>query len=49
MNHQELSIYRQCELLGLSRASYYRQPAGETDKNLQLMRLKIGTPMMLNN
>jgi putative transposase len=38
-DNQELSIYRQCELLGLSRASYYRQPAGETDKNLQLMRL----------
>ena len=29
---------RQCELLGLSRASYYRQPKKETAKNLELMR-----------
>jgi len=38
-DHPRLSIQSQCELLGLSRASYYRQPAGETDKNLELMRL----------
>jgi len=38
-DNPELNIYRQCELLGLSRASYYRQPAKESDKNLHLMRL----------
>ena len=30
---------RQCQLLGLSRASLYYQPAGETEVNLRLMRL----------
>lgn len=29
---------RQCELLGLSRSSFYYQPCGESDLNLQLMR-----------
>src|SRR5258706_16294994 len=38
-NHPQLSIRRQCELLGLSRASLYRKPAGETPLNLELMRL----------
>lgn len=33
-----LSIRRQCELLGLSRASYYYEPATETIENLRLMR-----------
>jgi putative transposase len=33
-----LSIARQCQLLGLGRASYYRQPATETEDNLKLMR-----------
>lgn len=37
-NHPQLSIRRQCELLGLSRASLYRKPAGETPLNLELMR-----------
>jgi len=37
--HPELSISQQCELLELPRASYYRQPAPETDLNLQLMRI----------
>lgn len=37
--HQELSVVRQCELLGLSRSSYYVQPARETAENLHLMRL----------
>ena len=37
----ELSIRCQCELIGLSRASYYRQCTGqeETRENLELMRL----------
>ena len=30
---------RQCELLGLSRSSYYYGPAAETPENLRLMRL----------
>lgn len=36
-----MSIKRQCELIGLARASYYRGPAvgGETEENLWLMRL----------
>ena len=36
--HPELSIRRQCELLGLSRASYYAQPAGGSSLHLELMR-----------
>ena len=37
--HPQLSISRQCELLGLARASYYYEPATETEENLRLMRL----------
>lgn len=35
----ELSIRRQCELVGLNRATFYAAPAGETAFNLHLMRL----------
>jgi putative transposase len=35
----DLSIVRQCELLSLSRASFYYQPVGESAENLALMRL----------
>jgi putative transposase len=38
-NHPEISIRRQCELLELNRASYYYQPAQESELNLALMRL----------
>jgi putative transposase len=40
-DHPSLSIVRQCELIGLARASYYRGgPVGEeTAENLELMRL----------
>ena len=38
-HHNLLSIRRQCELLGLGRSSYYRQPAAESDENLELMKL----------
>jgi putative transposase len=38
-NHPELSIRRQCELLGLNRATFYYQPATESPLNLVLMRL----------
>jgi putative transposase len=37
--HADLSIRRQCELLGVSRASWYYHPAGESEENLRLMRL----------
>lgn len=40
--HAQLSIVRQCELLGVSRASWYYQPRGfgvESEENLGLMRL----------
>lgn len=33
-----LSLVRQCELAQLSRASYYREPAVESEENLRLMR-----------
>jgi putative transposase len=38
-HHPQLSIGRQCELLGLSRSAYYYQPAVESAENLGLMRL----------
>lgn len=34
-----ISIGRQCELVGLARSSYYYQAAGESEDNVQLMRL----------
>ena len=37
--HPELSVRRQCELLGLNRSSLYYEPAPETAENLRLMRL----------
>jgi putative transposase len=39
--HSQLSIIRQCELLSLSRATYYRNTdwAGESEENLELMKL----------
>jgi putative transposase len=37
--HPELSVRRQCVLLGLSRSSLYYEPAAETAENLRLMRL----------
>jgi len=37
-NHKLLSVSRQCELVGLSRSSWYCEPAGETPENLALMR-----------
>ena len=38
-DHNRLSIRRQCELVSISRASFYRQPAGETPEKLELMRI----------
>jgi hypothetical protein len=37
--HKQLSIVRQCELVSISRASFYRRPASESPENLALMRL----------
>jgi putative transposase len=37
--HGRLSIVRQCELVSISRSSFYYQPVGETAENLALMRL----------
>ena len=37
--HPELSLVRQCELLGISRASLYYQPVGPSDEELMLLRL----------
>lgn len=37
--HPSLSVRRQCELMGLNRATLYYQPARETVMNLELMRL----------
>jgi putative transposase len=39
LKHKEISVRRQCELLGLNRASLYYQPAPESEENLRLMRL----------
>ena len=35
--HPEIPIYRQCELLGLSRSSFYYEPVGISEYNLLLM------------
>ena len=35
----DLSVRRQCELLGVSRAGLYYDPVGESEENLRLMRL----------
>jgi putative transposase len=37
-DHPVLSVERQCELLGLSRSSYYYKPVPESVENLRLMR-----------
>ena len=39
LNHPDLSLRRQWELLGLSRSTFYYTPATESEDNLQLMRL----------
>lgn len=40
-DHKSISIMRQCELIGLPRSSYYRQPEiqEESNENLHFMRL----------
>lgn len=36
-NHHTLTVSRQCELLGLSRAAYYYESRGENSLNIELM------------
>ena len=38
MEHPQLSISRQCELLSIHRSGLYYQPVGESEENLLLMR-----------
>ena len=38
-DHPEISVRRQCRLLGLARSGLYYQPRGESEENLELMRL----------
>lgn len=38
-NHPQLSVIRQCLLLGISRSSFYYEPIGESPINLKLMRM----------
>jgi putative transposase len=37
--HAEISVRRQCELLGVNRSGLYYEPLGESEENLRLMRL----------
>jgi putative transposase len=37
--HTEISVRRQCELLGVNRSGLYYQPLGESAESLKLMRL----------
>jgi putative transposase len=36
--NKEISIERQCGLVGLSRAGYYYEPKGESPENLAIIR-----------
>lgn len=38
LDHPDVSITRQCELIDLPRASFYYEPLGESDENLWYMR-----------
>jgi len=38
-SHAEISIRRQCELLGVNRSGLYYQRLGESEENLRLLRL----------
>jgi putative transposase len=39
LGHGEISVWRQCELLGVNRSGLHYQPRGESPESLQLMRL----------
>ncbi len=36
-DHSKLAIVKQCRLLSISRSSFYHEPKGESDENLELM------------
>ena len=38
-DHADISLRRQCELLGVNRSGLYYEPVGESEENLLLMRL----------
>lgn len=38
-SHGEISVRRQCELLGVNRSGLYYEPLGESEENLRLLRL----------
>jgi len=38
-NNAEISVRRQCELLGVNRSGLYYEPVGESEENFLLMRL----------
>lgn len=37
--NEKISIRHQCEMLGINRSSVYYKPVGESEENLQIMRL----------
>ena len=37
--HAEISVRRQCELLGVNRSGLYYEPVGESEENLRVMRM----------
>ena len=39
VNHSQLSLVRQCQLVHIARSSYYYRPKSESEFNLELMRL----------
>ena len=39
LGHPDLSIVRQCELLGISRSGFYYEPTGPNAEDLEMMRL----------
>ena len=39
VDHRELSVVRQCQLLGFARSSFYYQPQAPSDEELTLLRL----------
>ncbi len=43
--HPRLSIVRQCQLVALTRSSFYHRPVGESAENLALVR-RIGEPFL---
>ena len=45
--HPEISVRRQCELLGVNRSGLYYEPVGESEENLRSARVKhFETPGM---